>query len=69
MPIYEFTCNECNNRFETLVLNSREKPQCPNCHSEKLEKMISAHAIGRSSPEAPACAPSACGTGACPACH
>lgn len=69
MPIYEFTCNECNNRFETLVLNSREKAQCPQCHSEKLKKMISAHTIGSATAEAPACTPSACGTGACPANH
>lgn len=70
MPIYEFQCLDCSQRFETLVRNSNEQVQCPACASERLQKLISAHAISSGSPDtacgsAP-CAPApACGSGGC----
>jgi putative FmdB family regulatory protein len=66
MPIYEFSCRDCSSKFETLVLNSQESVKCPQCGSLKLEKLISAHAVGSTSAEV-ACDMPACGTGACPA--
>ncbi len=40
MPLFEFQCKNCENIFEDLVL-SNEIPKCPQCQSEKTEKLIS----------------------------
>ena len=45
MPVYEFNCKECQHDFEELVLGS-EMVSCPNCQSQKLEKLVSAFAVG-----------------------
>lgn len=41
MPIFEFTCNQCDTTFETLVLGS-DTPECPSCHGKDLKKLMSA---------------------------
>jgi len=43
MPIYEFKCLKCNDIFELLLINATEsaKLQCPTCHSEDLERVLS----------------------------
>ncbi|MGD9732236.1 MAG: zinc ribbon domain-containing protein [Desulfamplus sp.] len=41
MPIYEYKCKKCNNRFEKLVIGS-DIPSCPSCQSNDLEKLMSA---------------------------
>ena len=43
MPIYEYECRACGERFEHL-LRGDEKPVCPACGGRKLEKQISAPA-------------------------
>ncbi|RJP94446.1 MAG: zinc ribbon domain-containing protein [Desulfobacteraceae bacterium] len=43
MPIYEFECEQCHNRFERLVLPSEDrKPPCPKCNGENIRKLMSA---------------------------
>jgi len=66
MPIFEYRCKECSTRFETLVLRSDEKVECPNCHGSELSKLISAHAIGAAKSSESACASGGCGGGSCP---
>ena len=44
MPIYEYECHECQNRFELLVLGS-ETPACPECESADLERLMSLSAV------------------------
>ena len=41
MPIYEYECRDCGERFEHL-LRAGEPPVCPACGSQNLEKQISA---------------------------
>ncbi len=41
MPIYEYTCQECNQNFEYLVMG-RENPACPKCNSTKVIRLMSA---------------------------
>ena len=47
MPIYEYVCQDCESRFEALVVSSKPaKPKCPSCASKKLEQQYSAFAVG-----------------------
>ena len=73
MPIYEYRCKQCDHEFETLVMRKHETVQCPQCHGERLQKLISAHSVGSGAPDtacgsAPCSPEPACGAGACPAC-
>ena len=44
MPIYEYRCVACDNRFELLVRNSVE-PACPSCGALAPERLISLFAV------------------------
>jgi len=39
MPIYEFICKRCGEKFELLV--PRQERKCPKCGSEDLERRFS----------------------------
>jgi putative FmdB family regulatory protein len=41
MPIFEFECRDCSNKFEELT-KVQEKICCPQCKSFNLRKLISA---------------------------
>ena len=41
MPLYEYTCTDCEQDFEELVSSSSSPVKCPNCQSEKVEKKFS----------------------------
>ena len=42
MPIYEYTCKDCNNEFEELVSSDKvDNPKCPECSSDKTERKMS----------------------------
>ncbi len=54
MPIYEFTCEECDENFEKLVrIVGNVQVTCPNCGSTRTRKKMSTFAShqegGRSS--------------------
>ena len=55
MPIFEFTCNTCNNnrRFSALVgvVANAAPPQCPRCGGTDLKKSVSRFARVRSEDE------------------
>lgn len=60
MPIYEYLCAGCGHAFEALVYGS-ERPRCPECESEELEKQFSTFAArGETRPDLSG--PGACGT-------
>jgi putative FmdB family regulatory protein len=46
MPLYEYACQECEHTFETLVQGS-ETVECPECHSARLERLLSVPARPR----------------------
>jgi putative FmdB family regulatory protein len=62
MPIYEYACPGCGERFEKLVRRFGEAVSCPSCASADVEKQLSVFAVATS---APIPAPSRCGGGAC----
>ena len=41
MPIYEYVCRECGNRFEYLLLSSSAAAKCPSCHKQDLTQLVS----------------------------
>ena len=43
MPIYEYACQACGARFETLVrsFGASADAECPHCHSMNCRKSIS----------------------------
>ncbi|MEI6779002.1 MAG: zinc ribbon domain-containing protein [Chloroflexales bacterium] len=63
MPLYEYQCPECHNRFDRLVRSSEAPPTivCPTCGGEKSERILSLFAAGprsgSSASSAPACGP------------
>ncbi|MDH4062488.1 MAG: zinc ribbon domain-containing protein [Aquincola sp.] len=40
MPIFEYSCQQCGHAFEALV-RSTTVPECPSCHSLRLDKKLS----------------------------
>jgi putative FmdB family regulatory protein len=61
MPIYEYACGDCGHKFEALVRSSTI-PECPTCHSKKLEKQLSVFATVAVSQAAAPMQPSPCGS-------
>jgi putative FmdB family regulatory protein len=64
MPIYEYRCRECENRFEILqrLGQGAEGLECPRCGAQHLEKQFSTFASaagesGRGTASAPGCGP------------
>lgn len=42
MPIYEFICSKCNEKFEVLHRSEKDgAPRCPSCGSAKVTKAFS----------------------------
>jgi putative FmdB family regulatory protein len=46
MPIYEYRCERCAERFEQLVPLRAEHPPvtCPRCGTQEIRKLLSAFA-------------------------
>ena len=67
MPIYEYVCADCGNRFEWLVRGD-EKPSCPSCGRSRLAKQLSlpaGHVAGAKAPPCPAKESGSCGVPNC----
>ena len=64
MPIFEYRCTVCEERYEALVSRAdRATPHCPRCGAARGERLISTFAVGRSKSEAPS--PGPCGSADC----
>ncbi len=48
MPIYEFRCQDCGERFEKLCFSARDEKdaRCPRCGSTRTSKEFSSFACG-----------------------
>jgi putative FmdB family regulatory protein len=44
MPIYEFECESCGERFEELVAAGAEAVPCPACGSARSRRLLSGFA-------------------------
>ncbi|MCG2659595.1 MAG: zinc ribbon domain-containing protein [Kiritimatiellae bacterium] len=70
MPIYEYECGECREKFEHLQRRLGDVPtQCPHCAGRKLKKALSGFSVaapagGHQHEPSAACA--SCSHGGCP---
>jgi putative FmdB family regulatory protein len=44
MPLFEYSCRDCDNHFELLVREST-KLECPKCAGTTLDKLLSVFAV------------------------
>jgi putative FmdB family regulatory protein len=49
MPIYEYVCEDCDTRFERIVLNKQQEIACPKCASRKAAIQLSVFATSNGS--------------------
>ena len=74
MPIYEYICDDCETRYERLVMRRNgERVTCPKCGSKKATQQYSTFSTGNGSSSASAvksrkssgafcaCTPRSCG--------
>ena len=62
MPIYEYLCDECDTRFERIVLNKQQEIACPMCASKKATIQLSVFATANVSSNGSAVKPSSSGS-------
>lgn len=66
MPIYEYRCPQCGEKFDKLVrLGADVEVRCPRCDSDKPQRLISlvAHTSSGSGASSYSSSASSCGTG------
>lgn len=72
MPIYEYVCDDCGERYERIVMSKKQVITCPKCASAKHTIQLSVFAapsIGsKSSTGSASASTGGCCSGAC-ACH
>ena len=63
MPLYEYTCGDCDTQFEKLVksMSGDEKIECPKCGSKKTARALSVFAVGAQGPTQSPSSPPSCG--------
>lgn len=44
MPIYEYVCNDCGERYERIVMSRAQAITCPKCASAKHTLQLSVFA-------------------------
>jgi putative FmdB family regulatory protein len=44
MPIYEYVCNDCGERYEQIVMSKTQAIACPKCASKKHTLQLSVFA-------------------------
>lgn len=64
MPIYEYVCNDCDTRYERIVMSSDQEIACPKCESKRHTLQLSVFSAGKSS-NGSATSSSASTSGAC----
>ncbi len=61
MPIFEYRCEDCGNKFEAILFGE-QKAECPKCHTQNLQKQLSTFAVSTKSSSSSS---AGCGAGNC----
>ncbi|MGI5911501.1 MAG: FmdB family zinc ribbon protein [Syntrophomonadaceae bacterium] len=41
MPIFDFACSNCGNKFDLMISNSeKNKVKCPKCNSQDVKQLL-----------------------------
>ena len=65
MPIYEYVCDHCGERYERIVKNENQAVTCPKCASAKHTIQLSVFASPSGSAKSPGGSPSGFTGGGC----
>ncbi len=69
MPIYEYECCKCCERFEKLVFRSDEAVICPKCESREVQKVLSVFGFKSGGGKGAASNRMGSGGSSCASCH
>ncbi|MDI6703164.1 MAG: zinc ribbon domain-containing protein [bacterium] len=73
MPIYEYQCLACKDRFVKLTsFSDSNSIQCPKCNSDNCQKLFSVFGIRTGGNFTPSTSSKSCGTctaSSCRTCH
>ncbi len=62
MPLFEYTCRACGERFEALLPRAEaDRAVCPKCGARRAKRELSTFAAAVGGKSEPACASGACG--------
>ena len=45
MPVFEYECRKCKNRFERLIFDRKAEVTCSKCGSTELSQLLSTFAV------------------------
>ncbi len=45
MPIYEYACEHCGERFEKLVRRLGDEVSCPSCEGTRVDRQLSVFVV------------------------
>ena len=48
MPIYEYVCDDCQTRYERIVMSAGQQIECPKCASKRHTLQLSVFSAGKS---------------------
>lgn len=56
MPIFEFSCEKCGNKFDLMIANKdKDKVKCSQCGSGEVKQLLSMFATSSGAASANAC--------------
>ena len=63
MPIYEYTCKACENKFDKLqrTMGAESNVPCPSCGSKKTTRSLGVFAVAAESSKSSGSTPPTCG--------
>lgn len=61
MPIFEYQCRECGEKFEAIVTTAKPVVTCKDCGSRKVTQLLSVFAVVTPSSSTAAMEPGPCG--------
>ncbi len=69
MPIFEFECCKCCEKFEKLVFRSDEAVSCPKCESDEVQRVMSVCGFKSGGDKGSASSRMGSGTSSCGSCR
>lgn len=71
MPLFEYYCPKCKERFEILCKASEKpaSPPCPSCNNNKTQSVLACFAVQGTEKGAGTTGCGSCQGGSCSTCH